>query len=611
MPHARLILLAGLVAVAVPGVRAQDAKDVKPAPSKVVAVTVYGSTALVTREVTVPEAAGQTEVIVSPLPPATQESSLYAEGSDGIRVLTARYRTRAIREDNREEVRTLEAKIKATQKQLQQLQAELKVMEQNAAFVTKLEGFTAATLTTLTEKGHLDSEKTIALANFIRETRTKQAKDEIALKQQIAALQDDLGFTQRVLDEKAGGVSRTERDAVIVIDKTKAGAGSVRLNYLVSDSTWRPQYRIRSGAKDSVVLEYLAAVRQQTGEDWTNVALTLSTAQPQLNAAPPDLKSLEVSISTPGHPNPFAAGDPYAGLPAGPAKPGSSMAPKEYLRNLEERSQKLRAEAQDNLNKKMGEAGGKAANDAAALEQYRDLVASQEEVFRVSADLTSETLVAGGPSVTYALKTKVTLPSRNDEQMLEIARPELTGKFYYKAVPVLTANVYRLADVTNTTEMILLPGDANVYVGSDFVGSTKVPLVAIGKPFTVGFGADPQLSVQRKLLDKTRTTQGGNQVLTFKYQILLNSYKTAAVDVQVWDRMPHAEAANAIAVTLVKTTPSLSTEPLYVRDDKPKNLLRWDVKLDPKQNGDKALLIDYEYKLEFDRNVNIGAFLAK
>jgi len=55
----------------------------------------------------------------------------------------------------------------------------------------------------------------------------------------------------------------------------------------------------------------------------------------------------------------------------------------------------------------------------------------------------------------------------------------------------------------------------------------------------------------------------------------------------------------------------LSDDPLYVRDDRAKGLLRWDVKIDPKQNGEKALVVDYEFKLELDRTVSIGAFLAK
>ncbi|HEY1186823.1 MAG TPA: DUF4139 domain-containing protein, partial [Gemmata sp.] len=203
------------------------------------------------------------------------------------------------------------------------------------------------------------------------------------------------------------------------------------------------------------------------------------------------------------------------------------------------------------------------------------------------------------------------IPSRNDEQVIEIAKIELNPKFYYKAVPVLTPNVYRLADLTNNSEYVLLPGDATMYLNGDFVGQTRLPLVAAGKPFTVGFGVDPQIQVSRLLVDKTRTTQGGNQVLTFKYRIRLSSYKTAAVPVQVWDRTPHAETAQTIAVSVISPKPDLSTDPLYVRDEKSRGLLRWDVNLEPKQNGEKALTIDYEFKMELDKNVNIGGFLAK
>jgi uncharacterized protein (TIGR02231 family) len=193
--------------------------------------------------------------------------------------------------------------------------------------------------------------------------------------------------------------------------------------------------------------------------------------------------------------------------------------------------------------------------------------------------------VVGGPSVTYALRDRLALPSRNDEQVIEVARWNCAPKFYYKAVPVLTPQVYRLADLVNTTDYVLLPGEATMYIGTDFVGQTRVPLVAVGKPFTVGFGADPQLQVQRKLVDKTRTVQGGNQVLTFKYRTLLSSYKKGTVDVQVWDRMPHAEAQQTIGLTLVKAAPEPSKDPLYVRDERPKNLLRWDVKVEPGQTA--------------------------
>jgi uncharacterized protein (TIGR02231 family) len=188
---------------------------------------------------------------------------------------------------------------------------------------------------------------------------------------------------------------------------------------------------------------------------------------------------------------------------------------------------------------------------------------------------------------------------------------ELQPKFYYKAVPVLTASVYRLADLTNTSDFVLLPGDATMYLNGDFVGQTRLAMIAAGKPFTVGFGVDPQLQVSRILVDKTRTTQGGNQVLTFKYRIRISSYKNAAVPVQVFDRTPSTETSMTIAINVTSQKPELSADALYVRDEKSRGILRWDVTLDPKQNGEKALTIDYEFKMELDKNVNIGGLLAK
>src|SRR5262249_35548675 len=143
-----------------------------------------------------------------------------------------------------------------------------------------------------------------------------------------------------------------------------------------------------------------------------------------------------------------------------------------------------------------------------------------------------------GQSVTYHLDAHLTVPSRNDEQVLEVARLNMEPDYFYKAVPVLTRHVYRLANLSNKSKYVLLPGEATMYQGTDFVGRMDLPLVAIGEQFTVGFGVDPQLQVARQLLDKGRAMQGGNQVLRYDYRILVSSYKAQPVSVQVWDRLP-------------------------------------------------------------------------
>ncbi len=605
-PIPLLALAAGLLA-ALSGAHAQDGA-VKAAPSKITAVTLYQQTALVTREVTLPEAPGLAEVVVSPLPAHTLQSSLYAEGGEGIRVLSVRFRTRAIAEDTREDVRKVEGQIKTLTQKAATLQSELKAIEENLKLLDKLEGFTAKSLEHLTDKGQLDADKIIVLAKFVQDDRAKRAKDAHALKQQIEENASQLKFAQRLLGEKSGGVVRTERDAVITVDKKAGAAATVRLNYLVSNANWRPIYKLRAGTKDkdAVTLEYLAAIEQQTGEDWTGVNLTLSTAQPLLNAAPPDLRVLAVSVGGPGL---AMAGEPRSDPKApGVSAAGGMPSASAIARDLEKQAKGQRAAAAENYRQNKDDVAAKLTNDAAAVEQFCDLF--------LDGDTTGKGLPGAatpreGPSVAYRVKGGASLPSRGDEQVLEIDRFELAPKFYYKAVPVLTPNVYRLADLTNTSDHVLLPGEATMYLGSDFVGQTKLPLVAAGKGFTVGFGADPQIQVTRTLADKHRTTQGGNQVLTFKYQVALGSYKREAVPVQVWDRVPSAESAMTIAVTVNNPQPALSTDPTYLREDRPKGLLRWDVTLRPDQNGEKALPVGYEFKMELDRNVNIGGFLAR
>src|SRR5437763_1800041 len=133
-------LLVGVLLTAATAVYAVQPPRNPPAPadaaekragSQLVNVTVYQSNALVTREVDVPEGTGSMEVVVTPLPPGVANSSLYSEGTDGIRILSTRYRIRPIKEDTRAEVRKLQAQIKELGITAQKIQAEMKTIDQN------------------------------------------------------------------------------------------------------------------------------------------------------------------------------------------------------------------------------------------------------------------------------------------------------------------------------------------------------------------------------------------------------------------------------------------------------------------------------------------------
>ncbi|MBI3822364.1 MAG: mucoidy inhibitor MuiA family protein [Planctomycetes bacterium] len=596
-------------------------KAPKISPSKVVKVTVYPDSALVTREVDVPKGDGLTELIVGDLPAQTVQSSLYSEGSDGVRILTTRYRTRPVQQDTREEVRKLTDEMKKHQITLEKIESDMKTIEQNLAAVSKLENFTDKTTVASAEKGGLNPDSAVKLITYVMEQRTEKTKELVKLRQEAKVLSDTFGFLTRKLASISTGSSKIERDAVIVVDRAKGAAAKVKLNYLVDSVVWRPQYKLRAGkAADDVQMDYLAAMTQRTGEDWNNVELTLSTAQPMLNATPPDLKTLSVMVVPRSSLPPIAGLNPVPQPPGQPAPPPVQFPPPSAVyanpkspAELAMEAQKFRQKAQDLANKDKDNRKEVAElfNEAAAFDQTRELTKSSEELAVERLQGGKGTVNGEGPSVTFHLKSKISVPSRNDEQVIEIAKVTFAPKYYYKAVPVLNPHVYRLADLTNKSGLVLLPGEATMYQGTDFVGRMTMPLVAIGEEFTAGFGVDPQLQVKRKLMDKTRSTQGGNQVLKYDYRILVNSFKIEAVKMQIWDRLPHSETSETANITLVKTSTELSKDPLYLRESKSQGLLRWDLDVEPGMTGEKAMTITYEFRIELDRQAVITSFTTK
>ena len=590
----RLFLSVALGLLAAPLWAADEKAPAPPktAASKIVHVTVYPNSALITREVEAPAGAGTFELVVNPLPPQTVDSSLYSEGSDGLRVLTTRYRTRPIREDTREEVRKLEDAIRKLTFDGQKMQADMQAVQANMQMLAKLEDFTAVTTKT-GDKTPVNSESIIALSKYVMESRATKAKELVGLQQDMHNNREQVEFARRQLQEITAGTSRVEHDAVIVVDKNNAAAGKVRLNYLVSNAAWRPQYKFRAGKdeKEAVQLEYLSAVTQHTGEDWTNVGVTLSTAQPMLNATPPELHVLAVAV-----------------MPKGTAvaqAPGVNP-----VQQFDEQAKNYRAQALQDFVKREVTNANDNFNKAAALEATKELLHSTREEIGHLALLRGRPNTNEGPSVTYHLATKLSVPSRHDEQVIEVAKINMEPEYFYKAVPVLTSHVYRQANLTNKSNHVLLAGEATMYQGTDFVGRMNVPLVAIGEQFTVGFGVDPQLQVTRAMTDKNRTTQGGNQVHKYEYRILVSSYKSQPVTLQLWDRLPAAEA-EAVGISLTKTAPELSKDSLYLRECRPNNLLRWDLKIEPAMNGEKALAINYEFQMALDRQMTIADFKTR
>jgi uncharacterized protein (TIGR02231 family) len=375
-------------------------------------------------------------------------------------------------------------------------------------------------------------------------------------------------------------------EAVLFLEKTGQGAERLKLSYLVKQCGWTPTYNFRGHSEAGhVTLEYNAVIRQMSGEDWPDVNLRLSTATPALSAAVPSLAPFHVTLSQDRQQRPNT--QPQAEQIA------------EYKSKARMQLQANVANAQavqiDEFNRRNWDVNA-FGNDIQVMELTVD-EAALKTLRQTDASANDQ------PSLSYDLPNRVSLASRSDQQMVRVIRSQIDSSFYFVAAPVLSPQVFRQADLNNTTEKDLLGGEANVYLDGRFVGRTELPTVARRQTFVLGFGADPQLRTARELIDRDREVKGGNQVLTAKYRLTVENHMDHPVPVRLKGRVPYAGMGNQVRVTLAQMSDKLSDDSLYERLERPRNILRWDLQVAADASGEDARLVEYAYQLEFDRNL--------
>ena len=210
-----------------------------------------------------------------------------------------------------------------------------------------------------------------------------------------------------------------------------------------------------------------------------------------------------------------------------------------------------------------------------------------------------------GIVVTYQLGSRTSLPSRSDRQLIQIAALPVKGEFYKMAIPVLTNYVYDEASLTNTSNMVLLAGPVSSYMAGQFVGNGDIPTVAVGQSFTVGFGIDAALRATRERLEKTDVVQGGNKVLGFTYRLAVENFGATPAQVRLLDRVPTAKDSE-VKITFESTQTELSKDKEYQMTDRKNNILRWDVQVPAQKNGTEAFALQYQLRMEYDKNLAIS-----
>jgi uncharacterized protein (TIGR02231 family) len=566
---------------------AAAAPEPQASPGQVTHVTLYREQALVTRTIPLDGPKGRQEIVVGDLPEQVVEESIFAEGSEGVEVRAVRCRNRAVGQQPREEVRKLDEALDDANQQLAVNTKSQELLTKQTRYLDQLEGFVAPTAKTDLSRGVLDAQALQKITTFSFEQRKLLADRAVTLEKEAKDLNGRIQLLQRKREELTSGASRTVREAMLFLEKRADDKGSVRLSYLAGKCGWSPAYTFRAKAdRKQVQVECNGLIHQLTGEDWNGVALTLSTASPALDASRPALATFPVTLQK--------------GREAKVSSPEELSAQLDAIRDRRNKA--------IHENRSAATAESKKATDWAmnvAANQFQDLeLASGRNLVNTLQAGDSEQ--GEGPSLSYGLAGPVSVASRSDQQMVQIFQRTFESRFYYVATPVLTRHVYREAELTNASDQDLLAGPTAAYLEGRFVGRGDIPTVARGQMFVPGFGVDPQLRARRELIDRTESTQGGNRKLDFKYRLIVENYQDRVAPVRLYDRLPDCEGAPEIRVTLVEPKEPLDSDPLYLRRERPKGILRWELLVPAGAVREKAKTIEYGFSVEFDRNFQLG-----
>jgi uncharacterized protein (TIGR02231 family) len=191
-----------------------------------------------------------------------------------------------------------------------------------------------------------------------------------------------------------------------------------------------------------------------------------------------------------------------------------------------------------------------------------------------------------GVAVTYHVPGSVTIPSDGSPHKVTVAQYRLEPQLDYVTAPKLVEAAYRRARVANDSPYTLLPGQANLFAGDEFVGSTRLELIAPHGEIEIYLGVDDRLPVKRELKRREvdKKLLGGRRRIHFGYEITLENQLPNPARITLHDQMP-VSTHEEVKVRLQSANPQAA-------DQTELNRLDWEFTLQPQEK--RVVRFDFE-----------------
>ncbi|WP_255409409.1 DUF4139 domain-containing protein [Aquimarina sp. I32.4] len=408
------------------------------------------------------------------------------------------------------------------------------------------------------------------------------------------------------------------------------------MQYNVTNAGWFPIYDIKSkNIKSPLTITYKANLYQQTGTDWQNVAITLSTGDPNINNLKPDLNPKYLNFTHHRYKNNYRTqnqGYKYNPMikrvtgvitdSQGQPLPGATIIEKGTSNGTQtdfdgkysiviQKGKELSfsyigftnttapihssminiqlEEDETQLDEVVITARGSSLNG-----RINDLFAKKEA--KKEYNQVVETKEQGIINTQFKIKKKYTINSNSDITVIQIDNFDMKADYQYYVTPEVNENVFLTAKLGSWEQFNLLAGEANIYFEGSFAGKTNIDPLATTDSITVSLGIDPNIIVKREQLTNFKNTSftGSNRIINSGYKIEIKNNKQHKIRIAIEDRIPISQNKE-IKLDNIDTGNSLYNNKT--------GMMIWKLDIAPNQKEEKKF--SYQVKYPKNRYINL------
>lgn len=482
------------------------ATDEKNVPSSITKVTVYMQGAQIFQDAVYSINKGVTQVIINGVSPMIDPNSLQVRASGPVIILDSKYSIfypqpkdvvlEGLPLQVRKDIRLLEDSLRLINYDIQTLQDEIDVL--------------MASKNILANNGAIRGQgKVNDSIPLLKEAIDYYSQKMLELNKRLQVLnRDKYGKTSKRdgMNDRLNALKNWQNNAdlhgkpegpvhriTVTLKADDLAKGKLDISYLVSGAGWIPMYDLRSEISTGKVnLNYKAMVFQNTGVDWKDIPLTISTNNPYHNKIKPELHPWYV--------------DYYLYNQSG------------YMEDREEF--KLDKKEVYQANAPMG-AGEAVAYDAQTANQFVQVV---DQV--ISAE--------------FKVDLPYTILSNNEQYMVLVKNVDLDATFKYYSVPKYDVGAYLVAEITKLDQLQLVPAKANIFFDGSYMGETYLDPSTMDDTLQLSLGKDPNIIVKRTLLSHECKDKviGPKIERTYAYSMEIKNLKSTAIEIIIQDQIP-------------------------------------------------------------------------